>query len=468
MNEMNLTQQIKDIDLVALIRAEGSNLRQQGNKHVCLCPFHDDHNPSMNVYADNHYKCYSCGEYGDALDYVCRRHGLSVKEGLKYLGIRTGPMTAEMRKRIAVAGRKRKEKEQRQQYESDLIFTLSKLIYHGYGVMSEIKTSKDMDKAAHVIDRLPEYEMTFDELAKWYLNQKSVRKLAAFDRYEDALNNFTKVFGKTFLGEIRQTDLEEYQIERKEQGAADATIDYEIKVAQAVVNKAFNNDKVDGACLKPFRRTKRLLKFGANARDVKVSVEQYLKLLDHVPSYYRSALIIVYNTGMRKGEIKQLKWSYIDRDNMMIRLPKEVTKEAKPKSIPINHHVKAVLDKLPRTIHGYILTYKGRPMTGKNNMRTQFPRACKKAGIPYGRNQPGGITFHDIRTAVKSYMEEAGVGGARRDAILGHSKKGMDRHYLFVSDESLKQGMDQYTVWLDQQIDSHSQSVAHFVAQEAV
>jgi len=61
-------------------------------------------------------------------------------------------------------------------------------------------------------------------------------------------------------------------------------------------------------------------------------------------------------------------------------------------------------------------------------------------------------------------MEEAGVGEARRDAILGHSKKGMDAHYLFVSDESLRQGMDQYTAWLDEQIDAHSQSVAHFVA----
>ena len=51
--------------------------------------------------------------------------------------------------------------------------------------------------------------------------------------------------------------------------------------------------------------------------------------------------------------------------------------------------------------------------------------------------------------------KEAGVGEARRDAILGHSKKGMDAHYLFVSDESLRQGMDQYTAWLDEQIDAH-------------
>jgi hypothetical protein len=65
-------------------------------------------------------------------------------------------------------------------------------------------------------------------------------------------------------------------------------------------------------------------------------------------------------------------------------------------------------------------------------------------------------------------MEEAGVGEARRDAILGHSKKGMDKHYLFLSDESLRKGMDQYTVWLDKQIDTLKQSVDHSVDQKIV
>ena len=101
-------------------------------------------------------------------------------------------------------------------------------------------------------------------------------------------------------------------------------------------------------------------------------------------------------------------------------------------------------------------------------MGSQFPRACKKAGIPYARKQPGAITFNDIPTAVKLYMEEVGEGEARRDEIWGHSEKGMDAYYLFISDDSLWYGMEQYTEWLDQQIDAHPQSVAHFVAQEAV
>ncbi len=41
----------------------------------------------------------------------------------------------------------------------------------------------------------------------------------------------------------------------------------------------------------------------------------------------------------------------------------------------------------------------------------------------------------------------------RRDTIVGHSLKGMDVHYIVLSDESLREAMDQYTVWLDEKID---------------
>ena len=41
----------------------------------------------------------------------------------------------------------------------------------------------------------------------------------------------------------------------------------------------------------------------------------------------------------------------------------------------------------------------------------------------------------------------------RRDAIVGHSLKDMNAHYIVLSDESLREAMDRYTVWLDDKID---------------
>jgi len=46
--------------------------------------------------------------------------------------------------------------------------------------------------------------------------------------------------------------------------------------------------------------------------------------------------------AVKKGSILDSKWSYNDTKDCMIRLPMETVKEERPKSIPINHHVKIV------------------------------------------------------------------------------------------------------------------------------
>lgn len=304
-----------------------------------------------------------------------------------------------------------------------------------------------------IFDMLPESKITFNELTKWYLKQTAVKKLASYDRVKLALKNFNDVFGDFQVNEIKQVDLEEYQQRRKKQGRADATIDMEIKYAQTAVTKAFDNDMLDGRCLKPFRKTKRLLEKGANVRKVKISTKQYLKLLKSAPAHYRAVLSIAFNTGMRLGEIKALQWSHIDWNNMMIRLPKDVTKEGRAKDIPINHHVKAVLDSLPRSILcDQVITYRGKSLNGKSSLKKQFPETCQKAGIAYGRKAANGVVFHDIRRTVKTNMLLAGVDRPHRDSILGHSLKGMDAHYIVPSDESLTNAMDRFTDWLDREL----------------
>jgi DNA polymerase I-like protein with 3'-5' exonuclease and polymerase domains len=36
--------------------------------YKAICPFHDDHDPSLQIYADGHFHCYVCGEHGDIED----------------------------------------------------------------------------------------------------------------------------------------------------------------------------------------------------------------------------------------------------------------------------------------------------------------------------------------------------------------------------------------------------------------
>ncbi len=79
-------------DLVALI-AEQVALQPKGREHVGLCPFHDDHTPSLTVvtHKDNaFYKCHSCGAAGNAFNFVMDYHKMSFPEALRHLAERAG------------------------------------------------------------------------------------------------------------------------------------------------------------------------------------------------------------------------------------------------------------------------------------------------------------------------------------------------------------------------------------------
>jgi DNA primase len=57
-------------DLVDLVGTRVT-LKRAGSNHKGLCPFHDEKTPSFTVSADKgFYKCFGCGAYGNAIDFV--------------------------------------------------------------------------------------------------------------------------------------------------------------------------------------------------------------------------------------------------------------------------------------------------------------------------------------------------------------------------------------------------------------
>ena len=112
--------------------------------------------------------------------------------------------------------------------------------------------------------------------------------------------------------------------------------------------------------------------------------------------------------------------------------------------------MKDSLTALPRHIdHDFVFTYKGLPIL--QNFRKSLKSACKDARITFGRDESDGLVFHDIRSTVKINMLLAGLDKVMRDVLLGHSLKGMDAYYLQLKDGHLKEAMDRYTAWLDEQ-----------------
>lgn len=73
------------------IIGEHLHLKPKGREYVGLCPFHDDHKPSMNVVPQKQiFHCFSCGAGGDVFTFVQKFHKMEFREALEYLAERAG------------------------------------------------------------------------------------------------------------------------------------------------------------------------------------------------------------------------------------------------------------------------------------------------------------------------------------------------------------------------------------------
>src|SRR5580704_2358250 len=77
----------REIDLVALVRSKGIELKPHGGGHFAgRCPFHDDKTPSFIVTpGKNLFHCMGCGAGGTVIDFTMRHDGLSFRHAVEVL-----------------------------------------------------------------------------------------------------------------------------------------------------------------------------------------------------------------------------------------------------------------------------------------------------------------------------------------------------------------------------------------------
>lgn len=75
-------EQIKrTTDIVRVVASYGIELKRAGQDYVGLCPFHDDHNPSLRVTpAKGLFRCPSCQATGNVIQFVAKKEGIGDRE----------------------------------------------------------------------------------------------------------------------------------------------------------------------------------------------------------------------------------------------------------------------------------------------------------------------------------------------------------------------------------------------------
>jgi DNA primase len=85
--EAELEEIKRGVDLAALVRAKGIELKPHGTGHLAgQCPFHSDKTPSFVVTpGKNLFHCLGCGAGGTVIDFIMRHDGLSFRHAVEVL-----------------------------------------------------------------------------------------------------------------------------------------------------------------------------------------------------------------------------------------------------------------------------------------------------------------------------------------------------------------------------------------------
>ena len=194
---------------------------------------------------------------------------------------------------------------------------------------SEILQGKFKTKKQNVIP-------TFSEFSKEYLEYAKQNK-KSWDRDACALRVLLPFFGSKNLSEITPFLVEKYKIVRKKT-VSDRTINIELSLLRRMFNLATSWDKYDSNPINKVKFYKEEL-----TKERILSDKEESNLLNSSPEHIKPILLTALNTGMRYGEIINLKWNNVDFESRYIHIIK--SKSGKDRKIPINDTLYRTLKK---------------------------------------------------------------------------------------------------------------------------
>lgn len=144
-----------------------------------------------------------------------------------------------------------------------------------------------------------------------------------------------------------------------------------------------------------------------------------------VPSHFVPMIRLALATGMRKGEILNLRWAQIDFQRRVIRLGAEDSKNKKADTIALNGEMvemlKGLQNKGPYVFSGDF------PF---GEIKTAWRTTLEKADLP------NSVRFHDLRHTVATRLFERGADVATVMAFLRHSSLKRTVRYAHPAEKS--------------------------------
>lgn len=239
------------------------------------------------------------------------------------------------------------------------------------------------------------------------------------------------VFGRSRARDLTTPRLRMYVTERRNEGAAAATVQRELACLRRMLRIGVEDGRV--TTLPAFPRVR-----ADNARSGFVDAETFERLRSALPEPVATIAVLGYHLGWRKGELLALQWRNVDLDEGTVTLDAGTTKnrEGRRAYLPAPaaealrgwRRVSTEFERDSGRILPHVFHRDGRPV---RSIEGAWRSACKTAGCP-------GLLFHDLRrTAARNYVR-AGVPEGVAMKIMGHKTRTVFDRYNITSETDLK------------------------------
>ena len=270
---------------------------------------------------------------------------------------------------------------------------------------------------------------------------------------------FTKDMGGKKLPELTVWLVEKWRSARLKAGRAPSTINRDVTALKSALNRAVEWGYLDAnpiAKVKPAKvDQKGVVRYlsgeeESRLRDALVAREDRARAerananrwrekrgYPTMPELYgctyvdhlRPLVLLALNTGLRRGELFNLRWSHVDLDRAMLTVHGGGAKSGQTRHVPLNTEAVAVLRDWQATTEkqsGYV--FPGKDGARIDNINKAWRAVIAAAGITEFR-------FHDLRHTFASKLVMAGVDLNTVRELLGHGDLQMTLRYAHLAPE---------------------------------
>lgn len=272
----------------------------------------------------------------------------------------------------------------------------------------------------------PAKELAFEDFSKLYLdNTKHLKDWATNDYRMRRI--LVPYFGRFNLRDISPQHIEDFRTERLQKDRhgkkiKPITTNRDLALLKGVFSKAIDYGY---ASTNPVKRVKMIPESDC-ARERILTPAEEQTLLAKSAQHFRPFLVVALNTGMRRGEILNLKWPQIDFEKRVVYVIK--TKSSRNRIVPMNATLYHTLRALKNEANGSEKIYPFKYVQGA------FEKARKDADL-------NGLRLHDLRHTFATRLIQSGANPFTVQKILGHSTITMTMRYVHPSEDLMREAV---------------------------